>query len=46
MTENALIELMNLCEPLTDDQIGQLLAKCDLFNHLKVALLDKKEEFV
>lgn len=48
VTENALIELMDLCEPLDDNEINLILEKTkgSKFNHLRVKLLEKKEDYV
>ena len=48
VSENALIELMDLCEPLEDKEIDLLLVKTQetKFNHLKVKLLEKREDYV
>jgi len=48
VTENALIELMDLCEPLDDPEVDLLIEKTEYtrFNHLRVKLLEKKEDYV
>jgi len=48
VSENALIELLDLCEPLEDDEIENLISKTEYtrFNHLRVKLLEKKEDYV
>ena len=49
VAENALIELMKLCEPLSDVQTDILIEKTKntpFFSHLRVELLNKQEEFV
>ena len=49
LAENALIELMHLCEPLNDEQTQILIEKTKatpFFSHLRVELLNKREEFV
>lgn len=48
ITENALIELMDLCEPLEEEDIELLLEKTAYtrFNHLRVKLLEKREDYV
>jgi hypothetical protein len=42
------MELCDLCEPLEDDKIEQLLEKTQYteFYHLRVKLLEKKEDYV
>lgn len=46
--ENALVDLLKLCEPLHAEQIEQLLALTEYtrFNHLRVKLLEKKGDYV
>ena len=48
VTENNLIELMEICEPIDDDEVDRLLLQTETtkFNHLRVKLLEKKEEYV
>ena len=48
LSENALIELMDLCEPLDDAEIDLLLVKTQdtKFNHLRTKLLEKREDYV
>ena len=48
VSENALMELLDLCEPLEDSMIELLLEKTQYteFYHLRVKLLEKKEDYV
>lgn len=48
MSEQALIELLELCEPLEDREVDELLQmmKTTRFNQLRVMLLEKKEDIV
>jgi hypothetical protein len=48
VSENALMELLDLCEPLEDEKIEQLLEKTQYtdFYHLRVKLLEKNEDYV
>lgn len=46
--ENALISLLKLCEPLSTEQINQLLIMTEYskFSHLRVKLLEMKGDYV
>lgn len=48
ISENALMELLDLCEPLNDEEVDTLfqMAKSTKFNQLKVMLLEKKDDIV
>lgn len=48
VSEKALMELMELCEPLDEKEIDDLILKTKntKFNHLRVHLLEKKEDIV
>ena len=48
VSETALLELMDLCEPLEAEEIDDLIEKTKFtrFNHLRVKLLEKKEDYV
>lgn len=48
VSEQALIELLELCEPLEDREVDELLqmTKTTRFNQLRVMLLEKKEDIV
>ena len=48
ITENALMELMDLCEPLEEEDIDELIEKTaySRFNHLRVRLMEKREDYV
>jgi len=48
VSENALIELMDLCEPLEELEVDLLLVRTQdtKFNHLKVKLLEKRQDYV
>ena len=47
LAENSLTALLELCEPLQDEEVDQLLeyGKQSKFNHLMVKLLEKKENY-
>ena len=48
VSETALIDLMDLCEPLTEKEVDELLVKTKntRFNQLRVKLLEKNENYV
>ena len=48
VSENAILELMDISEPIDDDDLDYLykLTENTQFNHLKVKLLEGKEEYV
>lgn len=48
VTEKALVELLELCEPLDTTEVDELLemTKNSRFNQLRVMLLERKEDLV
>jgi hypothetical protein len=48
VTEKALVELMELCEPLESSEVDELIemTKNSRFNQLRVMLLERKEDIV
>ena len=48
VSENALLELLDHCEPIADNEVNTLIdmTKHTRFNNLRVRLLEKKDDLV